>query len=103
MPIPCTKCRGTTRGVSGIDGSCSACGGVGVAPDEPQPDETYRHFRGGSYTVIAVATKEDTGEPLVVYRDNLDGVIWARALEEFTGTVSDADGWAVPRFERVDH
>jgi hypothetical protein len=50
----------------------------------PQPGEIYRHYKGGLYSIVARAIKEDTLEPLVIYRSNAKGTTWARTLENFT-------------------
>lgn len=59
----------------------------------------YRHFKGGEYQVLSLATHANTGERLVIYRpaESLD-VIYARPLDEFVGTV-DRDGRTMRRFE----
>ena len=58
----------------------------------------YRHFKGGEYEVVGVATHSETEEELVVYRA-LYGVggLWVRPKEMFLETVSH-DGEVVPRF-----
>jgi hypothetical protein len=61
----------------------------------------YRHFKGGEYEVLAVATHSETHEPLVVYRPlYVDGGWWVRPLAMFLETV-DHDGRTVPRFQRI--
>ena len=62
----------------------------------------YRHFKGGEYEVLAVATHSETHEPLVVYRplDNAAGW-WVRPLTMFRETVAH-DGKTVPRFTFVE-
>jgi len=50
----------------------------------------FRHYKGGLYFVIAVATDSDRkkdGDDLVIYRGT-DGRVWYRPLTEFTETVS---------------
>lgn len=56
----------------------------------------YRHFKGGLYEVIGVATDTETEEPVVVYRSE-NGRLWVRSLAMFEETV-EVDGWPVPRF-----
>lgn len=64
---------------------------------EPQPG-IYRHYKGGTYEVVGVATHSETLERLVVYRSMKDqGGMWVRPLSMFTQTV-DVDGRTVPRF-----
>lgn len=60
--------------------------------------QKYRHFKGTDYEVMAVAIKEDTLEPLVVYRSFAKNSIWARTLENFTEYV-ERDGKKLKRFD----
>jgi hypothetical protein len=57
----------------------------------------YRHFKGGEYEIVCLAIKEDTLEPLVVYKSLTHDYIWARTLENFTETV-ELNGKTVKRF-----
>ncbi|MGH1485326.1 MAG: DUF1653 domain-containing protein [Cellvibrionaceae bacterium] len=58
----------------------------------------YRHYKGGEYDVISVATHSETGETLVVYRCLYDeGSWWVRPLDMFTESVT-VDGKKFPRF-----
>jgi hypothetical protein len=66
----------------------------------PQPGEVYRHYKGGIYSIVARAIKEDTLEPLVIYHSNLKQTNWARTLENFTEAV-EVDGKPCPRFARL--
>lgn len=53
----------------------------------------WRHVKSGKvYTVIGGCHLEATGEPAVLYTRPDDGMIWARATDEFL------DG----RFERIN-
>jgi hypothetical protein len=61
----------------------------------------YRHYKGGEYEVIEVATHSETGERLVVYRALYgEHGLWVRPLEMFEETVV-VEGARVPRFARV--
>jgi len=58
----------------------------------------YRHYKGGEYEVIGVATHSESGEQLVVYRPLYGaGGLWVRPLGMFLETVMH-EGEAVPRF-----
>ncbi|NND67066.1 MAG: DUF1653 domain-containing protein [Halioglobus sp.] len=58
----------------------------------------YRHFKGGEYEVLGVATHSETEEPLVVYRPLYgEGGLWVRPLAMFVETV-EHEGEVVPRF-----
>jgi hypothetical protein len=62
----------------------------------------YRHFKGGEYEVLAVATHSETHEPLVVYRPLYnDTGWWVRPLGMFLETVVH-EGCEVRRFDRVE-
>lgn len=43
---------------------------------------SYRHFKGGTYTVRHIATHSETGEMLVIYTGP-DGMVWARPRQQF--------------------
>ena len=47
----------------------------------------YRHFNGGMYRVLANATHTETGEKLVIYRDEKSGKVWAQPYEMFAERV----------------
>jgi len=62
----------------------------------------YRHFKGGEYEVLAVATHSETHEPLVVYRPLYnDTGWWVRPLAMFLATV-EHEGRMVRRFAPID-
>ena len=61
----------------------------------------YRHFKGGEYEVVGLATHSETGEQLVVYRALYgDGGLWVRPVAMFLETV-ERDGQVRPRFEYI--
>lgn len=59
---------------------------------------TYRHFKGGTYTVLGTARHSETEEELVVY-SSASGEWWVRPKEMFFGTTLVA-GREIPRFTR---
>ena len=62
---------------------------------------TYRHFKGNTYEVLAVAKHSETLEELVVYRALYgEGAVWVRPLSEFLDTVT-RDGVTRYRFEEI--
>lgn len=62
----------------------------------------YRHFKGNTYEVIALARHSETLELLVVYRALYgEGDVWVRPLAEFLDTVT-RDGITRQRFEEID-
>ena len=58
----------------------------------------YRHFKGGMYQVVGVATNSETGEYMVVYRALYDEKgLWVRPASMWTETV-ERDGQTYQRF-----
>ena len=58
----------------------------------PPAGSTWRHRKGGVYTVVSAAIREEDLSPLVIYR-NSEGVTWARPLSEFgDGRFTPVDG-----------
>ena len=63
----------------------------------PSPGR-YRHYKGGAYEVLGVATHSETEERLVVYRPLYgEGALWVRPLAMFIEWV-EVDGERMPRF-----
>ncbi|MGL5949074.1 MAG: DUF1653 domain-containing protein [Aeromonas sp.] len=69
-------------------------------PTPTLPLGPYVHFKGGHYTVLMLATHSETEEPLVIYRAEQTGGIFARPLLMFTEQVLHAGHWQ-PRFAPV--
>ena len=59
----------------------------------------YRHYKGGLYELVCIATLESDLSAMVVYRA-ADGSIWTRPKAVFFELV-DVDGQRVPRFAPV--
>jgi hypothetical protein len=69
-----------------------------AAPALPQPGR-YRHFKGGDYELLSVATHTETNEPLVVYRSVTEPHrVWVRPLAMFLDVVEGPAG-VCRRFE----
>ncbi|WP_262397448.1 DUF1653 domain-containing protein [Zongyangia hominis] len=61
----------------------------------------YRHFKGGEYRVIGVATHSETMEKMVVYAPLYnDSGLWVRPLSMFLETV-EREGKTFPRFTYI--
>lgn len=56
----------------------------------------YRHFKGGVYHVICIATEDARRYHKLVIYQGIDGKVWARPIESFTSLV-DADKY--PEFD----
>lgn len=66
-------------------------------PDDLRPGR-YRHFKGGEYELLFVATHSETREPMVVYRALYgEGGVWVRPAAMWQEQV-DRDGYSGPRF-----
>ncbi len=66
--------------------------------EKPIPWEVYRHFKGGLYQVIAIATHTETDEEMVVYQALYgDFKIYCRPLSMFMSEVG-AEGSGEYRF-----
>lgn len=60
--------------------------------------ERYTHYKGGEYEVIALALKEDTLEPLVIYTSlQHNDTVWARAYDDWNAEL-EFEGRRVKRF-----
>jgi hypothetical protein len=67
----------------------------------PIPSGKYRHYKGGEYEVVGIATHSETHEPHVVYRPLYgEGGLWVRPLSMFIEEVV-VEGRRVPRFAPV--
>lgn len=61
----------------------------------------YRHYKGKDYIVLGVARHSETGEELVVYRQDYgDYGLWVRPLSMFMENVK-IEGRILPRFQFV--
>lgn len=60
----------------------------------------YKHYKGGVYEVIGVASHSETLEQMVVYKHD-DGEMWVRPLDMFLETV-EVNSEQVPRFKKIE-
>ncbi len=59
----------------------------------------YQHYKGTTYTVIAIARDSENLDEMVVYHDDQEN-FWVRPKSMFFATVL-VDGVSQPRFSRV--
>lgn len=69
------------------------------------PDNLFRHYKGGLYRLLLEATDEVTGKPYYVYRSEADGRVWVRSAENWNSTVHEevpgGRSTRIPRFAKV--
>ncbi len=62
----------------------------------------YRHFKGGEYELIGIASHSETLEPMVIYRALYgQGGLWVRPAAMWNETV-DRPGYHGPRFQYME-
>jgi len=61
----------------------------------------YRHFKGGEYELIGIASHSETLEPMVVYRALYGaGGLWVRPAAMWTERV-EKEHYSGPRFQYI--
>lgn len=76
---------------------------VPLPADAPKEGETYRHYKGDSYQVNALALHSNDDEWMVVYEplyENPDAPLFTRPLREWHERV-EWEGKAVERFTKI--
>ncbi len=61
----------------------------------------FRHYKGGLYELVCVATLESDLSPMIVYKA-ANGTLWVRPESVFFEMV-DVDGVSVQRFTPLPH
>jgi hypothetical protein len=69
-----------------------------VAESVIQPGQIYRHFKGGRYEIILLATDTETDAEMVVYRALNTGRYFVRSAAMFRSPKVFEDGRQVERF-----
>lgn len=67
----------------------------------PEIGAKYRHYKGGLYEVLTLATHSETNEPLVIYKSLLFGSVHARPLSMWFEWIK-IDGTSVARFTIIN-
>lgn len=65
----------------------------------PLPSEIWKHYKGGVYRVISLATHTETNEPMVVYQSVPFGSVYVRPLKMWEELVT-LENSQVPRFSK---
>lgn len=71
----------------------------------PEIGKTYKHYKGGLYSVITMATHTETNEPMVVYKSLLFGSIYVRPLEMWfdkVDYVTQSETGVITNYNQVD-
>lgn len=68
--------------------------------ERPVDGDTYQHYRGGRYEIVATGFLEDTEVPCVVYRSLEKDIVWVRTAKNFLEDV-EHDGKTMPRFSKI--
>ena len=63
----------------------------------PLPSQKYKHYKGGTYEIISMATHTETGEKLVVYKSINFGSVYVRPYDLWISTTNDGQ----KRFELI--
>ncbi len=66
----------------------------------PAPQELYRHYKGGEYVILNVATHTETQETMVVYLSLRHGSVWCRPLKVWNQFVTNEKS-LIPRFIKI--
>ena len=63
----------------------------------------YRHYKGGLYRALFLATDEATKQPHVVYVALSDGSLWTRSLQDWCAAANydELQNQLVARFTRI--
>ena len=72
----------------------------------PDINRLYKHYKGGKYEVISMATHSETGEAVVVYKSIHFGSVYVRPLSQWFELVTlskeNEPLKQVQRFEETD-
>ena len=67
----------------------------------PVPGQTWKHYKGGQYEIIAMCNHTDTNESLVIYRSLSFGGFHARPYSEWHDEMKDGEFWLGKRFKLI--
>lgn len=67
----------------------------------PKIGKMYKHYKGGYYEVLTMATHTETDEPLVIYKSIQFGSVYARPLSSWNEDV-EIDIYKYKRFTEME-
>lgn len=59
--------------------------------DYPLPNQKYKHYKGGTYEVISLATHTETNEVMVIYKSLNFGSVYVRPYQDWTQKTKEGD------------
>ena len=66
----------------------------------PQINKKYKHYKGGTYTVLTLANCKERNIPVVVYKSDLFGSVYTRQLSDWFDIVDNVK--MIIRFKLID-
>lgn len=64
----------------------------------PEIGKQYRHYKGGLYEVISMASHSETQEVLVIYKSIHFGSVYARPISMWFDEIQNHENISVERF-----
>ena len=61
--------------------------------------EIYKHYKGNTYKIIAIAKHSETTEEMIVYQSTKDSQIWVRPASMWHNIIDEV---GTPRFTLID-
>lgn len=59
--------------------------------DYPLPGQIYKHYKGGTYEVLSLATHTETSELMVIYKSLNFGSVFARPYQTWVLATENGD------------
>ena len=71
----------------------------------PQPNEVWKHYKGGKYQIVGMCNHTETNEILVIYKSLSFGGFHARPFSQWHDVVKKGEGglWDTTRFTKVTY
>lgn len=68
--------------------------------NRPKAGQTFQHYKGGKYKIVATGYIEDSEAPCVIYCSLLKNIVWVRTAKNFLEDI-EYNGKVQPRFRIV--